>query len=265
MSATTDVLYEKRGSAAWLTLNRPEQLNSLGKQLLEELDEALTRATNDAEVRSIVFTGNGRAFCAGADLKFIDALPADERQPAMVRFLLQATTMMNRVAATPKPTIAAVNGIVLAGGMELVLACDLVIAAKDAKMGDGHATYGLIPGAGASARLPRKIGMTRAKWLFYTADLVSADEMLAAGLVNRVVPTAADLAAEVDALTAKLATRSPLMLRQMKQLADDSVDVPLEHAIRNEHAVASVHATSFDYAEGIRAFNDKRKPSFQGR
>ncbi len=262
---TTDVLYEKRGSAAWLTLNRPEQLNSLSKQLLEQLGELLTRATDDADVRSIVFTGSGRAFCAGADLKFIDALPGAERHAAAVRFLHQATTVMNRIAATPKPTIAAVNGIVLAGGMELVLACDLVIAAKDAKMGDGHATYGLLPGAGASARLPRKIGMTRAKWLFYTADLISADEMLAAGLVNRVVPTAAELLPEVDALTTKLHARSPLMLRQVKQLADDSVDVPLEHAIRNEHAVASVHAASFDYSEGIRAFNEKRKPAFQGR
>ena len=106
--------------------------------------------------------------------------------------------------------------------------------------------------------------MTRAKWLFYTADLISADEMLTAGLVNRVV-AGADLVAEVDALTSKLQARSPLMLRQMKQLADDSVDMPRDHAIRNEHAVAAVHAASFDYSEGIRAFNDKRKPAFQGR
>ena len=259
-----EVLLEPRGAVAWVTLNRPGELNALSPAVLARLARVLDETAADPAVRCLVLTGAGRAFCAGADLRFIYDMPADGRDAATMAFLHTASALMSRLEAFPKPVIAAVNGIATAGGLELVLCCDLVVAADTARLGDGHANYGLLPGAGASARLPRRIGLTRAKHLFFTGDLLSAADLVAAGLVNSVVP-GADLTAAVGRLAEWIAAKSPVGLRRMKELANAATDGTLDDALRRELAVNEEHARSFDRNEGLAAFNERRPPAFQGR
>ena len=259
-----DVLLERRGPAAWVTLNRPRALNALNGELLDELAGMLDAIEADAAARCLVLTGAGRAFCAGADLAFIHSLPAHRRKVATATFLDRASALMSRLEAFPKPVIAALNGIAVAGGLELLLCCDLVVAAASARLGDGHANYGLLPGAGASARLPRRIGLVRAKHLFFTGDLVPVSSLMTAGLINTVVPDD-DLVGEVDRLVGKIADKSPLGLRRMKELANAAVETTLADALRNELAVNENYASSFDRNEGLAAFNERRQPVFEGR
>ena len=259
-----DVLCGKRGRAMWIRLNRPAELNALTHAMFDGCASALDDAARDPEVMAVVVTGVGRAFCAGADLKFLQEIPPPQRDNATNAYLHSASDLMARLETFPKPVIAAVNGVATAGGMELVLSCDLVIAAKSAVLGDGHANFGLLPGAGASVRLPRKIGPTRAKYLFFTGDLLPATECLAAGLVNEVVEDA-EMEAAIERLVKKIASKSAIGLRRMKQLVDDGLDQPRDTAMRLELAMSALHTTSFDRNEGIAAFNEKRKPQFQGR
>ena len=171
---------------------------------------------------------------------------------------------MSRLDRFPKPVIASLNGITLAGGLELVLCCDLVIAAQSAKIGDAHANYGLLPGGGGSVRLPRVIGPTRAKYLLYTGEFVSAEDMREAGLVNQVVDDS-----HLDAATQKvadtIATKSPLGLQRMKALVDDGLEQPEDTALRLELLASEVHAFSADLQEGLEAFQGKRAPRFTGK
>jgi enoyl-CoA hydratase len=171
---------------------------------------------------------------------------------------------MARLETFPRPVIAAVNGLALAGGLELVLCCDLVIAARSARIGDAHANFGLLPGGGSSVRLPRKIGLTRAKYLLYTGEFVPAADLVAWGLVNEVVDDS-DLTAASDRLVAKLAVKSSLVLRRMKALVADGLEQPLDIALRGELLASEVHAFSHDMKEGLSAFEEKRKPVFLGR
>lgn len=258
-----DVLTAVRDGALWITLNRPDAMNALTPDVLSAIDAALDAAASDDAVRSVVLTGSGRAFCAGADLKYVRA-QSDEGAGATDRFLRQVLDTMNRLERFPMPVIAAVNGLALAGGLELVLCCDLVVAARSAKLGDAHANYGLLPGGGASVRLPRKIGPTRAKYLFFTGEFVAAEELVAAGLVNVVVDDA-QLVTATGALAAKIASKSPAGLRRMKQLVNDGLEQPIETALRLELLTCEAHAHSEDMKEGLAAFEGKRKPVFCGR
>lgn len=259
-----EISYERRGRGAWIRLERPDALNTLTPTLVAEMDRALDDALADPEVIAIVVTGAGRAFCAGADLKFLGDLPQEQRAERTAEFLQSVLRVMLRLERFPKPVIAAVNGIATGGGMELLLCCDLVIASEQARLGDGHANFGLLPGGGASVRLPRKIGPTRAKYLLFTGELVPAAQLVAAGLVNEVaLPD--ELDAAVDRLVAKLSDKSPLGLRRMKELVDDGLEQGKETGLRLELLAGALHAQSYDMQEGIAAFNGKRKPEFQGR
>jgi enoyl-CoA hydratase/carnithine racemase len=259
-----DLLYRKHLGAGWLTLNRPGDMNSLTADLLHAISARLEEAAADPTLAALVFTGAGRAFCAGADLKVLEALPQAERDQTTAAFLALASATFTAIANFPKPVIAAVNGIATAGGLELILACDIVIAAKGAKIGDGHANYGLLPGAGASVRLPRRIGASRAKYLFFTGELVPAETLIAAGLVSEVVEEA-DLVPRVDAIVSVLAKKSPLGLARMKQLANFSVDNASEaQGLALEYALSVLHTSSYDRNEGIAAFRGRRAPKFEG-
>ena len=179
---------EQRGPVAWITLERPNDLNCLSPIMIDELNRSLDQLESRAAVRCLVLTGRGRAFCAGADLKFIGAFPPADRDAETARFLRRATDLFSRIEAFPKPILAAVNGIATAGGMELLLGCDIVIAAEGARLGDGHANYGLLPGGGATARMPRRLGLNHAKFLMLTGDLLSVSNPLFAPLVSMIVP-----------------------------------------------------------------------------
>ncbi|HTP99544.1 MAG TPA: enoyl-CoA hydratase/isomerase family protein [Casimicrobiaceae bacterium] len=260
-SSFSEIQYDVRGSAAWIVLDRPREMNAMTSVMLDGIARALDAAAGDASVRAVVITGNGdTAFCAGADLKQVLA-PGTPGEPD---FLDRAAATLGRLRDFPKPAIAAVNGLTLAGGLELVLCCDLVVAADHARMGDAHANFGVFPGAGGAAVLPRRLGPTRAKYLLYTGEQVSAVQMCEWGLVNEVVP-GAELHARVAALAEKIASKSPLVLRQMKRVADAALDLPRDAALANELLTLRTHLRSHDLQEGLAAFREKRPPRFAGR
>lgn len=256
--------YEKRGRACWITLNRPDALNAISQQVMDDLSAALDAAEADEEVWAAVLTGAGRAFCAGADLKDVLGILTGDDAEAIRAFMNNAYRMFRRVAQFEKPLIAAVNGIAAAGGLELILGCDLVIAAESAKIGDAHANYGLVPGGGSSIRLPRKIGPTRARQLLYTGEFLPAQTLMDWGLVNEVVPDG-ELTNAVDAMLEKMLAKSPVVLRRMKRLVDDGLDAPLDPALRLEMMAWEAHSKSEDLKEGLNAFSEKRTPAYSGR
>ncbi|QQS11372.1 MAG: enoyl-CoA hydratase/isomerase family protein [Rhodospirillales bacterium] len=258
-----EVLFERRGAGLWATLNRPDALNAISPGVIAGLDRALDAAERDPEVRAVVITGTGRAFCAGADLKYLRS-STDADATGIGGFIDDFLALLNRIEGFRRPVIAAVNGLALAGGLEIVLTCDLVVAAASAKFGDAHANFGLLPGGGGSVRLPRKIGPTRAKQMLYTAEFLPAATLAQWGLVNEVAPDGG-LAAAADALVAKMADKSPLVLARMKALVDDGLEQPRDVALRNEAAMIALHAHSHDMREGLAAFEAKRKPVFTGR
>ena len=265
MHSYTALRHETRAQTAWLTLNRPDAMNALSDTLCDELAAAIDRIERDRDVRVVVLTGAGRAFCAGADLKGVfeggTAAPGDG--DPLNAFLDRIAGMIDRLRVLPKPTIAALNGLTMAGGLELAMACDLIVAAEGARIGDAHANFGVFPGAGGAAVLPRRIGPTAAKYLLFTGDTMPAAELVPLGLVNRVVPDA-ELFAEVDKLAARIAAKSPLVLRRMKQAVADGLDQPQATALRLERLVLEAHRHSHDIGEGLAAFVGKRKPEFKG-
>lgn len=259
--AYEDILVEKRGSVLWLYMNRPQEMNALNSRMMIEMSEVLDRARGENDVRVLVLTAKGRAFCAGADLKAVGdpmAPPTGERD-----FFDYSQKTFAELRAFPKPVIVALNGTTCAGGLELALCGDIIFAGKSVKIGDAHSNFGLLPGAGNSVRLARQLGPLRAKHMMFTGDFFPAEEMLAMGLVNRVVADDV-LETEVQALAERLAEKSPLGLRRMKELVRDTAELPLEVALRHEHIVSRDHMRSHDVAEGLKAFREKRKPNFKG-
>ncbi|MBC8751939.1 MULTISPECIES: enoyl-CoA hydratase/isomerase family protein [Paraburkholderia] len=260
IAKNTGELQRQQGDGVlWLKLNRPQALNSLTLSLVDALTTAITDAQCDPDVRVIVLTGEGRAFCAGADLKD----PARSRPESGAEFVKAIGALTELIEACSMPVIAAINGIAVAGGLELVLACDLVIAAESARLGDAHSNYALFPGAGATVRLPRKVGLNNAKLLMFTGDMHPASEWKALGLVNQVFADDGFISA-VEALARKLATKSPLVLGRMKQALNDSLDQPLSIGLRYERALSNLHHFSADRVEGLAAFKEKRAPQFKG-
>lgn len=254
------VRYRFRDNVAWVQLNRSQARNALSFEVLDGLADAFTRAAADPSIRVAVLEAAGPVFCAGADLKMVlGSLEKDGVTP----FLRRAAQVFDQIARHPNPVIAAVQGPVVAGGLELVLACDLVVAATSATFSDGHTRYGLFPAAGGATRLPRRIGVNRAKHLLFTADSWSANRMYDAGLVTEL---AADdrLGEQVAELAASIARRSPLGLARIKELVADSLDMSLPDALAAELEACREYARSADFAEGLTAFAERRNPEFSG-
>jgi enoyl-CoA hydratase len=261
----SNILHERRGATSWITLNRPSDMNSMTVAMLDELIDVLTHIATDDDVRVVVVTGAGdKAFCAGADLKGVVAILEGSIAAGELDFLDRATVMFDLLRGMPKPVIAAVNGLALAGGLEIVMACDVVLAADTAKLGDAHANFGVFPGAGGAAVLPRKVGINRAKQLLFTGDFCSAEQMKEYGLVSEVVP-ASELHVAVQKLADKMAAKSPAVLRAMKAVANRSQGQTEAAALRDEMLALRDHLRSADLREGLAAFNAKRKPVFTGR
>lgn len=257
------VQYEVQGTAAWITLNRPDQRNALSAEVIDGVTRALDTAREDATVRSVVFAATGPMFCAGADLKTALGELDSGDSAALASFVRSASTLFDQVAAHPQPVIAAVHGAAIAGGLELVLACDVVVAGRSAMFGDGHAKYGMFPGGGGSIRLPRRIGVNNAKRLMFTAESWTAERMRDAGLVSEVVDDG-QLVAAVTSLTERIGRLSPLGLSQMKEVMEAGADLSVADGLAYELSACMNYAGSRDFAEGLRAFSDRRNPEFVG-
>ena len=245
---------------ATVLLNRPDALNALNPDLLAELSDAIATVSRDQSIKALALRGAGRGFCAGADLIYFDQAMDDlSILPEYVRNLNATLCALEEM---PVPTIAVVHGYALAGGLELMMACDMAVVAADARIGDQHANFGLIPGGGSSQRLPRRVGMPRAMELLTTGRWLSGAEAVEWGLALRAAP-AESLDAEVETLLAALRPKSRTGLAHMKALARASQDIPLRDGIALESATFTHHfATSAHPREGIQAFKDKRQPEF---
>lgn len=250
------------GRVQWLCLNRPDVLNALNSELLNALRIAIEDAAADPEVRVVALTGAGRAFSAGGDLKFVlGELENGADGPDGVSHAVGAFTALRNC---PKPVIAAVNGPAVAGGFELLLFCDVLFAAESASFADGHAKYGLLPGGGGAAVLPRRVGPQRAKALLFSGDSVPATTMRDWGMVYEVLPDD-QLRSTVEAYCNKLAAKSPLVLNGMKEVADAALDHSEDLGLRHEMLLLRNHMQSKDFHEGLTAFTEKRAPVFEGR
>ena len=246
-------------AVGWLVMDRAAAMNSLNREMAAAMTAQLNAWRDDPAVRVVVLTGSGRAFCAGADLKEV-AEPPVTGEPD---FLDMVVGFVDTLRAFPKPVIAAVNGLALAGGLETVMACDLVLAAESAKLGDAHSNFGVFPGAGGAAVLPRKLPVNVARWLLFTGASFTAAQMAHYGLVNEVVADAG-LAARAQAVGELLAARSPLVLARMKRVAAEAADKTLADALRHELLELRHHQRSHDMKEGLQAFAEKRQPAFKG-
>jgi enoyl-CoA hydratase/carnithine racemase len=256
------LLFESIGSVARLTLNRPKAMNSLNLAILAELDRHLTEIEADDALRVLVVTGSGSAFCAGADLK--EVLGGQKLAPGEADFLDRAQVTFGRLRNFRKPVIAALNGVTMAGGLELAMCADIVLAAESATIGDAHANFGVYPGAGGAAILPRLVPLNVAMYMLLTGKSLSAKEMQTYGFVSEVHPDEG-LADAAVKLAAQIAKKSPVALRRMKEVARSSADKTRDEALLHEQVMLRAHLRSFDLQEGLQAFSEKRAPQFQGR
>ena len=241
-----------------ITLDRPAKKNAINDVMWQELQHALDEVAADDADRVLVITGAGGAFCSGADLSDVRG---ERHQLPKMREIADVALRLHRLA---KPTIAKVSGIAAGAGCNLALGCDLVLASEEARFSEIFAKRGLSIDFGGSYLLPRLIGLHRAKELAFFADIVSAPDALAMGLVNRVVP-AADLDALVDEWAARLAAGPPLALSMTKTMLNNAFSVSMDQALEDEGRCQTVNFGTADTAEAMRAFLDKRDPVFEGR
>jgi len=254
------VLVERQPEArtALVRLNRPEQLNALTAQVMDELCATLEELDGDEAVRAIVVTGSERAFAAGADIgEMAGATPIEMLQGNRIG-------QWDRVRRISKPVIAAVSGWCLGGGCELAMTLDLIIAGESAKFGQPEIKIGVIPGAGGTQRLTRAIGKSRAMEMILTGEPMDAEEALARGLAARVVPDEL-LVEDAMALAALIATRSPVALRLAKEAVNAAYEMGLTEALAHERRLFYLLFASEDQKEGMAAFMEKREPEFKGR
>ena len=256
----TNIKMDKENGVAAIRLNRPDALNALTPDLISELSHALTVVEKDQEVKALVLRGEGRAFCAGVDLIFFETIVA---QPVLIPpFLQRMNDCLTQMESLPVPVIAVVHGFALAGGLELMMACDMALVAEDARLGDQHVNFGLMPGGGSTQRLPRRVGMQRAMELLTTGRWLSGPEAVEWGLALRAVP-AENLDQELETLLGPLRTKSRAGLGWIKSVALRGQDLPLRDGIALETlAFAQYVATSSHPSEGTRAFKEKRQPEF---
>lgn len=261
--SNASLLYETRGPVAWLTMNRPKAMNAINLEMIAIYEQLLPKIAVDDSICVLAITGNGPAFCAGADLK--EVLASRDLPPGEPDFLDRVCdNVMTVLRDFPKPVIAALNGITMAGGLETAMCADIVLASEEANIGDAHANFGVYPGAGGAAVLPRLVPQNVAKYLLFTGKTLSAREMQNYGFVNEVVP-AEQLADATQKLAELIAEKSPIALRRMKVVANASLDKSRDEALEHEQVMLRRHERSFDMAEGLSAFTEKRKPEFKGR
>lgn len=251
---------EQRGKVAILTINRPDKLNALAKQVHAEGVTALENFRNDDSVRVVVITGAGeKSFVAGADISEFAA-----QTPVTQRNLFYEKTLFNSIDMFPKPVIAMINGFCLGGGNELALACDIRIASENARFSQPEINLGIMCGGGGTQRLTRLIGEGRAMEMVLTGDMIDALTALKFGLVNHVFPLA-ELEAETMKLAEKIAEKAPIALQLSKEAVKFASRSNLDEGLRREVDLFAICFSTEDKTEGVSAFLEKRKPNFQGK
>jgi enoyl-CoA hydratase len=259
MTRVENTLYEVQGSMALITINRPEKHNAISLATLDELQASVRRAAADDDVRVITITGAGdRAFAAGSDLS--EVLHRDFRKA--LEPIVQG--LADQLERTPKPTIAAINGICMGGGLEVALGCDLRIATPNARFATPEGKLGIIPGGGATARLPRLVGRAWGMEMLLMGEPIDAQRALSIGLVTRLVEPA-DLLPEARRMAEHLASFAPFVPRTMKAMVHFGMEASLAGALMLEKYAQGALVQTEDKIEGISAFLDKRDPQFKGR
>ncbi|MEO8510821.1 MAG: enoyl-CoA hydratase-related protein [Chloroflexota bacterium] len=255
----TTIRLEIAESVATITLDRPDSLNALNATMRRELLAALKAVARDDEVRAVILTGQGRGFCAGADLRGGDA-ERDFRRVLTEEY----HPIVTAIRETPKPVLAAVNGVAAGAGVSLALACDLVYAAEEARFVGAFVKIGLVPDSGLTRTLVRALGRHRAAQLIFSGDPLPAREARDAGIVTEVVPLA-ELGATVRAAAIRLANGPTLAIGLAKRAITQAEEATLAESLAYEAALQDLAGRSDDHAEGIAAFTEKREPRFHGR
>jgi enoyl-CoA hydratase len=259
--AYENLLYEVKDRIARITFNRPNVLNALNRKTVEELGECLTAARFDDSVRVVILTGAGeKAFIAGADInELAQRTPVDGKD-----FALFGQGIIHRLETLGKPSIAAINGFALGGGCELALACTMRIASRNAKLGQPEVKLGILPGYGGSQRLPRLCGKGVAHELILTGEMITAEEALRIGLVNRVVESA-ELLSTAESMAKKIIANAPLAVKYAMEAIEQGMEMPQEEGLFLEATLFGLCCATDDMREGTRAFIEKRPAKFQGR
>ena len=254
------VKLEKKDKIAILTISRPEALNALNAQVIGDLEEDVAMIEKDSDAAALIITGEGRSFVAGADIGEQAVLDLEGGRDWGRR----GSALMRRIELLQIPTIAAVNGFALGGGCELALACDIIIAGKKAKFGQPEVGLGITPGFSGTQRLPRRVGIGKAKELIFTGAMINADEALNIGLANKVTEQE-DLMAEAEAMAQAITKNAPLAVKYSKAAIARGMEVDIDAGIAIENELFAMCFASRDQKEGMQAFLEKRPASFENK
>jgi enoyl-CoA hydratase len=256
-----NILFEKKGAIAYVTINRPKVLNALNMATMEELRTAFTAIKDDREVRVAIMTGSGeKAFIAGADIGELaknDAVSAKE-------YTHRGQSVLDLIENLGKPVIACINGFALGGGCEIAMACTMRLASENARLGQPEVKLGIIPGYGGTQRLPRLVGKGIAMQLVLAGEMISAQEAHRIGLVNEVT-TAAELIPRAEAIAQKIIANSPLAVQYAMEAVNKGMEMTLAEGLYLEAVLFAVACASEDKQEGTSAFLEKRPPQFKGK
>lgn len=252
------ILFEKVDGVGVVTFNRTSALNALNTEVLGALERLVEEVKTDDSLRVLVFTGAGKAFVAGADIKEMATMSAEEAR----QFAGRGQRVFSEIEKMDKVTIAAVNGFALGGGCEMALACDIRLAGTKAKFGQPEVKLGITPGFAGSQRLPKLIGVSHAKYMILTGDMIGADKALELGLVSGVYE---DVLEEAVSLGSRIARNAPLALSYSKKAIDEGLTVPLEQGNRIEAAYFGLSFATEDQKRGMKAFIEKEEVEFKGR
>ncbi|MFI6309862.1 enoyl-CoA hydratase/isomerase family protein [Nocardia fusca] len=255
MTQPSPVLVTQTGPIRTLTLNRPHRRNALNPDLIEALDASLNEAESDPHTRCLVLAGAGKSFCAGGDLQYF--LSTADRTGGPTQFLHQVSAVVTRLETSRLPVVAALHGHAVAGGLELALACDLVVAADTTLIGDGHIRNNLLPAAGSSVRLPRKVGDSTARWLALTGQLIPAKQLVATGWLHAVVP-ADQVAATAHTTAAELAEAAGPAQEAFKTLLHELTTMDEKQGLAHELGAFEKHWNTTDVPASLTAFLHRR-------